>query len=708
MPRMKPTSPAALTPGAGAAPAPPAVPAPRRPQLRPGDAMQRAALAVSTLEGEGVFRGLVESLAQILGTDLAFIALPEPGDPPQMRMLAFHLDGDMVEDFAYPLHGTPCETVIGQCYRVYPERLGALFPLDADFARLGLDAYAGYPLNDARGAPLGIISVVSRGPLPAPEFVESMLKIFAARAVTEIERARADRALRDREAQYRAIFDGSADALVLWSRDIRIVDVNAAFTQMYGYARDEVIGTTFGDRIARDGVERRVAMIERALAGQEGQLEEDTVRKDGGRIAVELRYLPIVHRGEPHVLAVARDITERRRAESERAQLEAQLRQSQKMEAIGQLTGGIAHDFNNILTSILGYAVLASERAGAAGDAVQVRHLDEVQRAARRARDVIAQMLTFSRGGRGEPRPLALAGHVNDALSLLRSMLPSTIGLAAELPEALPLVLADPVQIEQVLLNLCINARDAIEGAGSITVSVREAGGPGPVCASCRRPVSGRRVELAVSDSGTGIAPEVCERMFEPFYTTKEVGKGSGMGLSTVHGIVHEHGGHIAVETDEGAGSIFRVLLPALDGGAAEPSGPAQRAAPAPGKRLAGRVLVIDDEPAIARFLDALLAQWGLTVTVATGAAAAERWFGAHGEDVDLVVTDQTMPERTGLQLARAFTAERPGLPVILITGYAEDIAAEALALHGIAGLVQKPIEPDRLYAAIKPYLGAG
>ena len=255
-------------------------------------------------------------------------------------------------------------------------------------------------------------------------------------------------------------------------------------------------------------------------------------------------------------------------AAEERAQLEAQLRQAQKMEAIGHLTGGIAHDFNNILQAIMGNLALASERQAELRDPQLGKYLDRAQHSARRARELIAQMLTFSRGQRGKRSQVALPDLVRDACKLLRSTLPSTIDLRLNLEDALPLLELDPVQVEQVVLNLCINARDAMNGSGAIRISLRQYSGilarTSPVCASCRQKVDGAYVELAVRDTGPGITPEVMERMFEPFFSTKDVGRGSGMGLSLAHGIVHEHGGHILVDSLLNDRTKFRVLLPAF------------------------------------------------------------------------------------------------------------------------------------------------
>ena len=1021
----------------------------RRSPNRTEDALRGAALAVSTAAGEGVFRELVRAIATILDVEVAFIALPKDEDARTLKMLAYYADGRMNEDFEYPIAGTPCETVVGREFRVYPSGVTEHFPLDEDFRTMKVDGYAGYPMHDARGRPSGLMVVASRRPIADPELIESVLKIFAARAMVELERRRAEAALQASEEQYRAIFNASEDALVLWNSSLRrvdvntayerlygwtreevvgrgyeslgvvarfseprldlvrrtlagetcrvelesvrkngerfqadirtipfmhrgerhvltiarditgrrqreealraseeryraifnasfdsmiirtlegeIVDVNPALEAMYGYMREDLIGKTFGPiipetlagpyrrylaevasgrpvrtesslprkdgsyvhiealgslvtyhgkphvlSVARDISERREreqalraseeqyraifnattdglvlrdaelrlvdvnpALLEmtgftraetigqervlfappelhdkvreayrRALAGEHVVYESDAIRRDGTRFQVEMRYLPIQYQGRPHVLAIARDITERKRAEAAvraseeqyraifnatddalvlwdsslrrvdvnaayerlygwsreevvgqrgfewrsvtpayaerrldfvrrslagetchvelesvrkdgerfqadvrtipfmhrgerhvltvvhdvterrrreealraseeqyraifnasfdgmiirtldgeivdvnpallamygyareeligrtfgpiiseqragsfrgylaevaagqpyrtesrvprkdgskvyievlgssvtykgrphvlsvvrditaRRELEAQLRQAQKMEAIGHLTGGIAHDFNNILTGIMGYLTLAAEGEAAQSDA---KLAPSCSRRSRRdpARELI-QQIAFSRVQKGKPRAVALAPLVEDAVQLLSSSLPSTVELSTALEADVPTVMIDPVQVDQILLNLCINARDAMDGAGSIRVYVSAAAqSGGAVCASCHQAVDGRYVELRVADTGPGIAPQVIERV-EPFFTTKKVGRGSGMGLSTLHGIVHEHGGHVVVDTAPGKGAAFRVLLPA-------------------------------------------------------------------------------------------------------------------------------------------------
>jgi nitrogen-specific signal transduction histidine kinase/CheY-like chemotaxis protein len=394
----------------------------------------------------------------------------------------------------------------------------------------------------------------------------------------------------------------------------------------------------------------------------------------------------------------------------ERAQLEAEYHHSKKMEAIGQLAGGIAHDFNNILTGVMGYIVLAqehvAERGDGSGDTKLVRYLDRAQHSGQRARDLIQQMLTFSRGQRGEPRPLQLAPLIKETVKLLGATLPSSVEFTTQLDDAAPAALLDPVQVEQVLMNLCINARDAMQGSGRIEVRLVESQCAQATCASCRQPVRGRYLEVCVSDNGPGIAPDVLERMFEPFFSTKEVGKGSGMGLATVHGIVHEHGGHVLVESAPGQGTRFRILFPPLEG-APDAAVSAQVEAVQPQRRpaISGRVLVVDDDVAAGDFMGDLLDTWGLDVTVMRDSLAALEGLRQQPQAFNLVVLDQTMPRMKGLELARELRALRADLPLILYSGYGEDITEDQLHAAGVAARIRKPVDTEELRTILRRLL---
>ncbi|MGB7932967.1 MAG: ATP-binding protein [Gammaproteobacteria bacterium] len=400
---------------------------------------------------------------------------------------------------------------------------------------------------------------------------------------------------------------------------------------------------------------------------------------------------------------------ERRHADAARGRLESQLRQTQKMEAIGHLTGGIAHDFNNILTGIMGNIVMAREWQEGHGDERLRRYLERAQNSVQRARDLIQQMLTFSRGQHGEPRPLALSPLVVESLGLLKSTLPSSLEFTLESEQELPEVMADPVHIEQVLMNLCINARDSMQGSGRLDIALRTANvAPGDVCASCHQPLQGRYVELAVSDSGPGISPEVADRMFEPFFSTKGVGKGSGMGLATVHGIVHDGDGHILLDTEPGQGATFRILLPPLakapdpapEQARSEGTGNAGGRAP-----LHGKVLLVDDDADVRAFMEDRLSSWGLEVGVCANAVEALDYFMDTEPPFDLLVLDQTMPKMTGAEFAALVLERFPDLPVILYTGYSDDLTEAHAQALGIRALVRKPIDDAGFYRLLEANL---
>jgi PAS domain S-box-containing protein len=674
------------------------------------EALSSAALAVSQSEGEPLYRELTRYAATILGVDGAFIATRDPSLPDQLQMRALYLDGETQENFAYPMVGTPCETVLARGFTLYSSRLGQLFPGDVGFRDLGFDSYAGHPLTDSSGLSCGLIAAVSRRTLDQPAFVESVLRIFAVRINAELERVAAHDALRASEEQYRTVFNASADALVLWNSRLERVDVNPAYERMYGYSRAEVLAGMRARELPDDYQRLQAGIIQRTLQGDSYCGEIETVRRGGERFPIEVRTVPIQHRGEPHVLAMIRDLTERRRVEEQRARLEAQLRQAQKMEAIGQLTGGIAHDFNNLLTSIMGYVALAGERDAALGDRRLSGYLAQAQRSCERARDLIQQMLMFSRGQRSTPRTVALAPLVETALDSVRPALPSLVQLVTRLSESATPVRVDPLQLEQVLLNLCINARDAIEGPGCVTVTVQPLLARGLACASCSGTMDGECVELCVEDTGHGMTREVVERIFEPFYSTKAGDKGTGMGLAMVHGIVHEHGGHVLVETEPGRGSRFRVLWPAETGSLeiaphGEP-GSAGHAQP-PRRPLEGTVLVVDDEVAVGEFMRELLETRGLSATFARGPQAALDLVTAAPGRFGAVITDHSMPRMTGIQLAQALQAVRSDLPVILYSGYGEGLDQPALKAAGIRKVLRKPVDPHALEAALAAVLAA-
>ncbi len=525
------------------------------------------------------------------------------------------------------------------------------------------------------------------------------------------ERREREEQLRRSEARLRATVETSLDCVIGMDREGRVIEFNAAAERCFGYSRNQVLGRVLAEmiipeRYRKPHAEGR-ARYERTGEARvlDQQVQATAQRADGTEFPVELTISEAESAEGRIFIAYLRDVTVARQAEKERQRLEGQLRQAQKMEAIGQLTGGVAHDFNNILASVMGYVVLAEERATDTGDAKSAEYLDQALASCRRARDLIKQMLTFSRGGRGEPRALSLAAVVRDGLPMLRSALPSTLEIEVAVDDSVAAVLMDEVQAHQVLLNLAINARDASPASGRIKIAVASVDVVDAACSSCRHVVHGRHIELSVADSGRGIEPDLLERIFDPFFTTKGPGKGSGMGLATVHGIVHEHRGHIIVDTQPGQGCVFRILLPQHAGTPdVGPNAPRRRLTR---RLLIGRVLLVDDEPSVLDAVRETLTSWGLQVEACVSAESAERVFAKDPLGFDLLITDHAMPMVTGTELAERLRELHAELPWLLCSGLTDSVNMARAQALGVSAVLRKPVEQHELRAAVEAVLGS-
>jgi signal transduction histidine kinase/CheY-like chemotaxis protein len=399
------------------------------------------------------------------------------------------------------------------------------------------------------------------------------------------------------------------------------------------------------------------------------------------------------------------DITERKQAEQTAQVLRDQLIQSTKMEAVGHLTAGIAHDFNNILGAILGYTELSKHVIAAGTPEVGERYMDEILKAIQRAKELIAQMLTFSRlspGTKGEDSPaIKLTPVVKEVVSLLRSSIPSTIELnyRVENPELKAQIL--PVHLHQIILNLGINARDAIGEYGKIDITLASQHVTRQVCSSCQLQYAGEFVKLTIHDTGSGIAEHIQKNIFNPFFTTKGVGKGTGMGLSVVHGLVHALGGHIRVESKPGKGTALSILLPLA---ASEAAADVYTAMPETSAgTLAGiRIMVVDDEAAMTAILHEFLSLHGAKITAYNSPLLAWNAFEQQPQGVDLVISDETMPGLSGMHLAQRMLKLRPELPVILCTGYSAHATPELAEQAGLAGFFLKPLQMSELLQKLR------
>ena len=393
------------------------------------------------------------------------------------------------------------------------------------------------------------------------------------------------------------------------------------------------------------------------------------------------------------------DITDRKRAEEEKEALESRLLQAQKMEAIGTLAGGIAHDFNNILAAIIGFTEMALDEIPP-GSPVQ-SHLGLVLKSGLRGRDLIRQILAFSRKTNYERIPLSVSSIVTETAKLLKASLPATIQLTVTPASTTDVVLANPTEIQQIVMNLCTNAAYAIHdsvGQLSITLTGIDVE-PGSPLESSLAP--GAYVQLTVKDTGTGIDAKVMEKIFVPFFTTKQAGQGTGMGLAVVYGIVKSLKGDITVESTPGIGSTFRIFLPLVKADASRESGAGEV------PRGKERILFIDDDELLAGLGKTALEGLGYKVTTMTDSVKALKSFSKNPSRFDLVFTDQTMPEIPGLDLAEEFLKIRPDIPIILCTGHSDTVSPEIAKEAGISGFLMKPLAKREVALAIRRVLDA-
>jgi PAS domain S-box-containing protein len=505
-------------------------------------------------------------------------------------------------------------------------------------------------------------------------------------------------ALRRSEARLRDIAETLSDWI--WEIDLELTFTYSSgrLSDVLGYAPDELIGRSLLDLVMPGEEPSALALADRVRRSREpfSGIEVPCMHKQGQRVLLQLSGRPLHgdDGGYCGFRGIGSDVTQRRA-------LEDQLRQRQRMDALGTLAGGIAHDFNNILAALLGYVELAALDVPAGS--APAGHLQQALVAGDRARTLVAQILAFSRRDDTETTSVDLALVVREAVKLLRASLPSTIEIAQRVAPDLPAITGNASQVHQVVMNLCANAEYAMraEPSGRLEIDLDLVSGescPGGTAADGR---DGRFVRLRVRDTGTGLATEAAGRLFEPFFTTKPVGQGTGMGLAVVHGIVIAHGGMVRAQPAEGGGALFEVCLPA-----APPAAPVALDRPDSVKRAAS-ILVVDDEPQLATMLGHLLRRLGYEPTVCTSSLDALDRFTRSPAGFDLAITDQTMPGLTGERLTAELHRVRPELPIVLCTGYSYQLSEERANELRLASVIHKPYETGELARAIRDALQA-
>ncbi len=490
---------------------------------------------------------------------------------------------------------------------------------------------------------------------------------------------KAEQALWESKREWERTFDAINDIIVILDADKLIVRANWAAARMLDVTPEDLIGSSYYDFFHCNRNDLSQCPVERCLQERQGCTIE--TQHDSGQILLMSSSPIFTENGALNgVVLVGKDITEQKH-------LEIQLVQAQKMEAIGALAGGISHDFNNILTAILGYAQMAMRQTEP--DSMVHKALEGINTAGLRARDVVRQILAFSRKSPEAKQLIQAQPVINEVLELLRATIPSTIAIRQDIDPNCGMIMANPVQLHQILMNLCANASHAMEKTGGeLTISLKEV-----TLTDRQNPpvhlVAGSYLLLAVQDTGSGIAPEVLSRIFEPFFTTKGLGVGTGMGLSVVHGIIKECGGDIKVESKKGIGSLFQIYLPLFKKDGQETiAEPEILHHSLPGS---GRILFADDEEDIRFLAKTMLEELGYTVTVAVNGIEAWRIFTASPESFDLVITDKTMPEISGLTLAGKIRSVRTDLPIILCSGDQTGIIPAMLGSVGIQKFLAKP-----------------
>ena len=557
----------------------------------------------------------------------------------------------------------------------------------------GLKACWSEPIKSEKDKILGTFAIYSYEPRSPSHAEIEVIESIANLAATIIQKNIAEKTLRESEEKYRLLFENANDAIFV-VQDQSIKFPNPRTLELAGYSAEELAKVPFDDLLHPEDKALVVDRHIRRLAGEEDlptTYSFRVINKIGDEVLIELSAVPITWEGRKATLNFVRDITQQKK-------IETQLQEAQRMEAIGTLAGGIAHDFNNILGIVLGYAELAMDDVPEWNPAWH--NLGEIRKASLRAKDVVRQLLSFARKSEIMKKPTNLIPVVKESLNLLRSSIPRSIEIRQNIPEDVDSILADPTQMNQVLINLCTNAHHAMPEGGVLEASLKNVELDEDAAAKYPDLKPGRYVNLTVSDTGQGINPELKDRIFDPYFTTKEIGKGTGMGLSVVHGIVKSHKGAISVDSDIGHGTTFSLFFPVVKEEAV--SEPEMDEKLPEGNE---RILLVDDEESIIYVGRLRLERLGYKVEARMNPVEALELFRADPDRFDLVITDMTMPQMNGDQLVKEVLKIHPDMPTILCTGFSERIDEEKAKSIGIRKYIEKPINSSKLAKIVRKVL---
>ncbi|HRE84254.1 MAG TPA: PAS domain S-box protein, partial [Opitutaceae bacterium] len=652
-------------------------------------AILKVASSISASSGTAFFRQLASDMAEALGAQASFIARFLPGQSHRVQTIAVWVDGVAIENSEYELGGSPCHGLLSAEEIVVSSRVSAAHPSSKILKAIQAESYVGRRFDSGSGEPMGMLCVAFRRPLEEQEFISSTLKIFASRVAGEVERQESDARLR----QQASLLDKAQDAIFVRDLNYRITYWNKSAERLYGWSADEALGQSARTLLYSDLPEMKEAGDQLMTKGEwSGEIVHR--RRDGQLITVEARWTLVRDDSgqSQSVLSINTDITERKK-------IEGQFLRAQRVESIGNLAGGIAHDLNNVLAPIMmsiGLLKLSPR------DEDELRVLDTIEASASRGADMVRQVLSFARGVEGNPVPTSPRRIVSDASAVISETFPKSIHCETFVPPDIWSIIGDLTQLHQIVLNLCVNARDAMPEGGKLTIKAANFYVDEHYAKLNRGNQVGPHVVLTVSDTGTGIPAEIREKIFDPFFTTKEIGKGTGLGLATVMTIVRSHRGFVRLISEVGLGSTFEIYLPAE----AHVNPGALDVTPVGVLRGAGQcILVVDDELAVRTVSQRALEAFGYRVLLAKNGAEAVARYAKNKDEIAAVITDMMMPIMDGPALIHALEKINPGVRVLGVSGLNDGYSTGGKGKSRPRHFLSKPYTAETLLEALQRVL---
>ena len=653
-------------------------------------ALMKMAASVSASANGQFFIQLVTNMTEALDAQAGFICQTLAEDPLTSRTVAAIVDGEIMDNYNFAIEGTPCENLIKQAEWNLSAGFHQDYPNAAKLAHCGAEAYVGRRLENSSGERIGHLFILFKEPIEATDFAFSALQIFATRAAAELERLEADARIHEQAS----LINKARDAILACDLEHRITFWNDGCERIYGWSSNEALGCPIHQLIYKEKDQYEAAMAHLLHEGEwSGELHQFT--KKGSELIVEARWTLVrdEHDQPKSVLAIDTDVTEKKK-------LEIQFLRAQRMESIGTLAGGIAHDLNNVLAPILMSLEILQMKTS---DQESLSLLHTLESCAQRGADLVRQVLSFARGVEGQrvPIDLPLLGH--DIEKIITETFPKKIDFNLHLAPDLRTIVGDTTQLHQVLMNLCVNARDAMPTGGQITLEMENAILDDVYARMNAEAKPGAYVLIKVTDTGTGISSEIQEKIFEPFFTTKPFGSGTGLGLSTTMAIIRSHGGFINLTSELGKGACFHAYFPATTD--AVNAGPVVFEKTRLPRGNGETILVVDDEESIRAVAQQTLERFGYKVLLAANGAEAISIYAQNQPRIAVVLTDMAMPVMDGPATIIALQSINPTVKIIGSSGLVSNQGVIKAVGAGITHFVPKPYTAEAMLKTLQEIL---